>query len=80
VVSGGLRRQGTPSSSCDDMMSLTFTATIFNIDFTGRQTADMNDNLVAAHIHASPTVTPTTNGRRREVLVRPSTTTTRTTE
>ena len=42
--------------------SMTFTATIFNIDFTGTQTADPNDNLVAAHIHAGPTVTPTTNG------------------
>src|SRR5882757_5645773 len=34
--------------------ALSFTATIFNIDFTGTQTADTNDNLVAAHIHASP--------------------------
>ena len=42
--------------------SMTFTATIFNIDFTGTQTADPNDNLIAAHIHAGPTVTPTTNG------------------
>ena len=33
---------------------LTFTATIFNIDVTGTQTPFMNDNLVAAHIHASP--------------------------
>ena len=32
--------------------ALTFTATIFNIDITGTQTAgDANDNLVAAHIH-----------------------------
>src|SRR5262245_6153314 len=42
--------------------SMTFTATVFNIDFTGSQTADPNDNLVAAHIHAGPAVTPTTNG------------------
>jgi CHRD domain/PEP-CTERM motif len=42
--------------------ALTFTATIFNIDFTGTQTADTNDNLAAAHIHAGPMVTPTTNG------------------
>jgi hypothetical protein len=40
---------------------MTFSATIFNIDFTGTQTLDPNDNLVAAHIHAAPTVTPTTN-------------------
>jgi hypothetical protein len=42
--------------------SMTFSATIFNIDFTGSQTPDPNDNLVAAHIHAGPAVTPTTNG------------------
>jgi len=41
---------------------MTFTATINNIDFTGSQTTDTNDNLTAAHIHAGPTVTPTTNG------------------
>jgi hypothetical protein len=41
---------------------MTFTATINNIDFTGSQTADTNDNLTAAHIHASASVTPTTNG------------------
>jgi hypothetical protein len=46
----------------DAMTSMTFTATIFNIDVTGSQTADVNDNLVAAHIHAGPAVTPTTNG------------------
>ena len=43
------------------MTALTFTATIFNIDFTGSQTTDTFDNLAAAHIHASATVTPTTN-------------------
>jgi hypothetical protein len=42
--------------------ALSFTATIFNIDFTGSQTADINDNLIAAHIHAGPLVTPATNG------------------
>lgn len=46
----------------DALTAMTFTATIFNIDFTGLQSADINDNLVAAHIHASATVTPTTNG------------------
>jgi hypothetical protein len=34
---------------------------VFNIDFTGSQTADPNDNLINAHIHAGPGVTPTTN-------------------
>jgi len=38
--------------------AMTFSATIFNIDFTGTQTADVNDNLVAAHIHAAPNVAP----------------------
>jgi len=41
---------------------MTFTATINNLDFTGSQTSDTNDNLVAAHIHAGPTVSPTVNG------------------
>jgi hypothetical protein len=35
----------------DAMTAMSFTATIFNIDITGTQTADTNDNLVAAHIH-----------------------------
>jgi hypothetical protein len=37
-------------------------AVIHNIDVTGTQTADTNDDLVAAHIHAGPTVTDSTNG------------------
>jgi len=54
---------GTATFVLDDAQtSLTFSATIFNIDFTGSQTADTNDNLVAAHIHAGAGVTPTTNG------------------
>ncbi len=46
----------------DAMTSLSFTATITGIDINGTQSADTNDNLLAAHIHAAPTVTPTTNG------------------
>src|SRR5437762_8913018 len=46
----------------DAMTAMTFTATVFNIDFTASQTTDTNDDLIAAHIHAGPTVTPTTNG------------------
>src|SRR5690348_1037964 len=38
----------------DAATAMTMSATIFNIDFTGSQTADVNDNLTAAHIHASP--------------------------
>ena len=38
------------------MTQLSFTVTVFNLDFTGLQTPDdTNDNLVAAHIHASAT-------------------------
>lgn len=64
---GGLRPAsfGTAIFTLDQTNPLqpfmTFTATIFNIDFTGTQTADTNDNLTVAHIHASPTVTATTN-------------------
>ena len=46
----------------DAMTALSWTATIFNIDVTGSQTADVNDNLVAAHIHAGPNVAPGVNG------------------
>lgn len=36
----------------DAMTALTFSATIFGLDFTGLQTPNSADNLVAAHIHA----------------------------
>ena len=42
--------------------SMTMTATVNNIDVTGAQTADTNDNLVAAHIHAGAAVQPGVNG------------------
>jgi CHRD domain-containing protein/PEP-CTERM motif-containing protein len=45
----------------DAMTALSFSATIFGLDFTGTQTADPNDNLIAAHIHASATAFPGTN-------------------
>ena len=45
----------------DAMTAMTFAAAIVGIDLTGTQTADLNDNLVAAHIHASSTVTATSN-------------------
>ncbi|HTJ03790.1 MAG TPA: CHRD domain-containing protein [Caldimonas sp.] len=44
----------------DAHTSMSFSATVFNIDFTGTQTADTNDNLTNAHIHASPTAVPGT--------------------
>jgi uncharacterized protein (TIGR03118 family) len=40
--------------------AMTMTATVNNIDVTNSQTADTNDDLIAAHIHASASVTPTT--------------------
>lgn len=45
----------------DAMTALTFSATIFGLDFTGLQTPNPLDNLVAAHIHASPTAFPGVN-------------------
>jgi uncharacterized protein (TIGR03118 family) len=43
--------------------SMTFTATINNIDVGNTQTpADTNDNLIAAHIHAGASVVPGVNG------------------
>jgi hypothetical protein len=48
-------------NSTDDAM--TMIATVFNIDITGTQTADTNDNLAAAHIHAGDTITPTAGVR-----------------
>jgi hypothetical protein len=45
----------------DAMTAMTFTATVTGIDFTGSQSADTNDNLVAAHIHAGPTAVPGSN-------------------
>lgn len=57
----------TPSGTAtfvvnDAMTAMTMSVTVTNLDVTGSQTADPNDNLVAAHIHAGPTVTPTTTG------------------
>ncbi|HLM59113.1 MAG TPA: TIGR03118 family protein [Pyrinomonadaceae bacterium] len=65
TTSGGLSR--LPSSGTARLQfnqtftALTLNATVVNIDFTGAQTPDANDNLTNAHIHASATVTPTTN-------------------
>jgi uncharacterized protein (TIGR03118 family) len=54
---------GTATFTLDSTVPvLTFTATINNIDVTGSQTAGTADNLVAAHIHASPSVVPGVNG------------------
>jgi uncharacterized protein (TIGR03118 family) len=42
--------------------AMTFQATINNIDVSGSQTADTNDDLIAAHIHAGASVAPGVNG------------------
>ncbi|HEX8336664.1 MAG TPA: TIGR03118 family protein [Pyrinomonadaceae bacterium] len=41
--------------------ALSFTATIANIDVTGSQTPDTNDDLTAAHIHAGNNAPPANN-------------------
>jgi len=69
------------------MTAMTMSATLFNLDFTGSQTPDVNDNLVAAHIHASPTATtvnapvvwgffgaPFNDNNPDDVVITPSTT------
>jgi hypothetical protein len=66
TTTGGARRPASFGTATFNMNTaqtqMTFTATINNIDFTGSQTADTNDNVTNAHIHAGPAVTPTTNG------------------
>jgi uncharacterized protein (TIGR03118 family) len=66
TTTGGARRPASFGSATFNMNAgqtqMTFTATVNNIDFTGAQSADTNDNLIAAHIHASPTVAPGVNG------------------
>jgi uncharacterized protein (TIGR03118 family) len=42
--------------------AMTFDVTANNIDFTGSQTADANDDLLNAHIHAGASVAPGVNG------------------
>ncbi|MGI8839084.1 MAG: TIGR03118 family protein [Pyrinomonadaceae bacterium] len=42
--------------------AMTINGTVNNIDFTGSQTADINDNLTNAHIHAGAAVGPGVNG------------------
>ena len=65
TATGGFRPSsfGTATFALNDALTaMTFSSTIFNIDFTGRQNPDRNDNLTVAHIHAGPNVTPGTNG------------------
>src|SRR5882724_9698937 len=66
TTTGGARRAASFGTATFNMNTaqtqMTFTATVNNLDFTGSQTADANDNLTAAHIHAAPTVGPGVNG------------------
>lgn len=65
TTTGGFRPAsfGTATFGLNDARTaMTFSSTVFNIDFTGRQTPDTHDNLTVAHIHAGPNVTRNTNG------------------
>ncbi len=66
TTTGGVARPasfGTARLQFNDAQTaLTLSATITNIDVTGSQTSDINDNLTAAHIHAGPAVAPGVNG------------------
>jgi uncharacterized protein (TIGR03118 family) len=42
--------------------AMTMSGNVTNIDFTGAQTSDANDNIANAHIHAGPSVAPGVNG------------------
>ncbi len=66
TLSGGARRPNSYGTArfvfnAGDT-AMTMTATVNNIDFTGAQTADTNDNLANAHIHAGASVAPGVNG------------------
>jgi uncharacterized protein (TIGR03118 family) len=62
TTTGGVRRPASYGTARfvfnAALTSLTVSGTVNNIDFTGSQTADTNDNLTNAHIHASATDPP----------------------
>ncbi|HEV7890405.1 MAG TPA: TIGR03118 family protein [Pyrinomonadaceae bacterium] len=62
TTTGGARRPASYGTARfvfnPALTSLTVSGTVNNIDFTGSQTVDTNDNLTNAHIHASATVPP----------------------
>jgi uncharacterized protein (TIGR03118 family) len=66
TTSGGAARPasfGTATLQFNSAQTaMTFKATINNIDLGNSQTADTNDNLIAAHIHAGAAVMPGVNG------------------
>ncbi|HEX6623664.1 MAG TPA: TIGR03118 family protein, partial [Pyrinomonadaceae bacterium] len=62
TTTGGVRRPASYGTARIQVnaaqTALTITVTVNNIDFTGSQTADTNDNLTNAHIHASAVEPP----------------------
>lgn len=66
TTTGGAARPASSGTARFQLNSaqtaMTFNATINNIDITGSQTSDTNDNLIAAHIHAGASVAPGVNG------------------
>ena len=67
TTSAGVPRSSSGTATFvlnDAHTAMTFTATVTGIDFTGSQSADTNDNLTNAHIHASsdPNFTPPQTG------------------
>jgi hypothetical protein len=65
TTAGGLPRSSSGTATLvlnDAQTALSFEAVVFGIDVTGLQTADPNDNLLSAHIHASATSVPGVNG------------------
>src|SRR4029079_5853911 len=56
TTTGGVARPASSGTARlqfnDAQTAMTLNATVNNIDFTGAQTADTNDNLTNAHIHA----------------------------
>jgi len=66
TLSGGARRPNSYGTARFTFnagdTAMTMAATVNNLDVTGTQTSDANDNLLNAHIHAGPTVQPGVNG------------------
>jgi hypothetical protein len=66
TTTGGTRRPSSYGSAHFVIngagTAMTMSGTANNIDFTGSQTSDTNDNLTNAHIHAGPSVAPGANG------------------
>ena len=74
TTTGGAPRPGSYGKATfilnDDQTAMTMSAEVYNIDFTGTQTADVNDNLMLAHIHASGIGVADDHGRRRVGILR----------